>query len=140
MHLKPNNYKLYINEHFISNKIFIEKLYLKVIIDENIVIYDKTFPSKKIFDNNKSYNNDNPKLKEDFICYIKKEDFNEAKRDENGDCMVKIQFNHKNNNWKGGWYIDEGCLMEITQKEIDDEIKIMNQKLEEEERKKFFGF
>lgn len=137
-HVKPNNYKLYINENFIKNKRFKEKLKLKVIIDENIIIFDQIFPSKEIFDNNNS-DRQNSRLKEDFICLIKKEDFNESKKDENGDCKVKIQFNQNDNFWKGGWFIDGGCLREISQKEMDDELEKINKKLEEEERKKIFG-
>ena len=37
-HVKPNNYKLYLNENFINNyNRFIERVTLKVIIDENII-------------------------------------------------------------------------------------------------------
>ena len=136
-HVKPNNYKLYINETFINNKRFIEKVFLKVIIDENIIIYNKKFPDQSIFDNNNSDRN-NPRLNEDFICYIKKEDFINAKKDENGDCKIRIQFNHADHFWKGGWIIDGGSLKELIQKEKDNEIKTTNKKLEEEERKKIF--
>ena len=138
-HVKQNNYKLYINETFIKSKKFIERVILKVIIDENIIIYEQKFPSKTIFDNN-SYEREKSKLNEDLICYIKKEDFNMAKKDEKGDYIVKIEFNHGNDGlWKEGWFIDGGCLREITQKEIDNEMEIMNKKIEEEERKKLFG-
>ena len=137
-HVKPNNYKLYINEHFIKFKRFKEKVTLQVIIHENIVIYNKIFPDQQTFDNNNS-DRDNSRLNEDFICYIKKEDFENAIKDENGDCKIKIQFNQINNYWKGGWFIDGGCLREITQKEMDNEIEILNKKMEEEERKKIFS-
>ena len=137
-HVKPNNYKLYINEHFIKFKRFKEKVTLQVIINENIVIYNKIFPDQQTFDNNNS-DRDNSRLNEDFICYIKKEDFENAIKDENGDCKIKIQFNQINNYWKGGWFIDGGCLREITQKEMDNEIEILNKKMEEEERKKIFS-
>ena len=137
-HVKPNNYKLYLNEHFIKFKRFKEKVTLKVIIYENIVIYNKIFPDQQTFDNNNSDRN-NSRLNEDFICYIKKEDFENAQKDENGDCTIRIQFNQINNYWKGGWFIDGGCLKEITQKEMDNEIEILNKKMEEEERKKIFS-
>ena len=42
--------------------------------------------------------------------------------------------------WKGGWFIDGGNLKEITQKEMDDEIELINKKEEEKERKKYFGY
>ena len=137
-HVKPNNYKLYINETFIRNKRFIEKIFLKVIIDENIIIYNQKFPNQSIFGNNNNDRN-NARLNEDFICYIKKEDFENAKKDENGDCKIRIEFNQVNLFWKGGWFIDGGSLKEITQKEMDNEIEIMNKNMEEEERKKYFG-
>ena len=136
-HIKPNNYKLYLNETFIRLKRFKEKVFLKVIIHDDIVIYDKKFPDEQTFNNNNS-DRDNSRLKEDFICYIKKEDFEKAKKDENGDCIIRIQFNQINNYWKGGWFIDGGCLKEITQKEMDNEMEILNKKMEEEERKKIF--
>lgn len=79
-------------------------------------------------------------LNEDFICHIKKEDFDKAKKDDNGDCKIKIQFNHLDDYWKGGWFIDGGNLKEITQKEMDDEIELINKKKEEKERKKYFGY
>ena len=135
-HVKPNNYKLYINENFLKSKRFREKMKLNVIIDENIIIYDKIFPNDTIFDNNSS-EREHARLNEDYICLIKKEDFNGAKKDINGDCVVNIAFTHTNMFWKGGWFIDGGSLREITQKEMDEEIEIMNKKLEEEERKKY---
>ena len=138
LHVTPNNYKLYINEAFIRNKRFKEKVTLKVTINNDIIIYEEKFPSQKVFD----YNNceqGNYRLNEDFICYIKKEDFNEAEKDENGDCIVKITFFHTDNFWKGGWLIDGGCLREISQKQLDDEMAILNKKKEEEETKKYFG-
>lgn len=139
-HVKPNNYKLYLNENFISNyNQFKEKVMLKVIIDENIIIYEKRFPDKDTFNKN-SNKKENAILNEDFICHIKKEDFDKAKKDDNGDCKIKIQFNHLDNFWKGGWFIDWGNLKEITQKEMDDEIELINKKKEEKERKKYFGY
>ena len=52
--------------------------------------------------------------------------------------MITIQFEQINLYWKGGWFIDGGSLQEITQKQMDDEICIMNKKKEEEERKRIF--
>lgn len=143
LHVKPGNYKLYINEHFISQKNFIEKVKLSVIINEgreNKVLFDEKFPTREIYNkNSSSRNSNNARLNEDFVCYIKKEDFDRIEKDENGDCAIKIQFFHTDNLWKGGWYIDGGILKEITQKEIDEEMKKIIQKQEEEERKKIFG-
>ena len=129
-HVKPNNYKLYLNEHFIKNRNFKNRVVLRVIIDENLVIYQNKFPDQLIFDNNCGEEKQS-KLKEDFICYIKKEDFNKGKKDENEEYIIKIEFNHENDSfWKGGWFIDGGCLREITQKEMDDEIAIINKNKE----------
>jgi len=121
-HVTPNNYKLYINEHFLKPKGFKEKVTLKVIIGNDCVIYNKIFPPQVIYDNNSSENVD-IHLKEDYICIIKKEEFEKVTLDENGDCSIKVEFRNRDDFWKGGWYIDGGCLREISQKEIDDEIK-----------------
>lgn len=131
-HVKPNNYKLYINENFIRRNNLKERFKLKVIIDENIVLYEKNFPDQKTFDNN-SNEMGNERLKEDFICCIRKEDFHNAKKDENNEYKVKVIIDHNDDFWKDGWFIDGGCLREITQKEMDDEIAII--KKNEEERK-----
>ena len=142
LHVKPGNYKLYINEHFSTHRSFIEQVTLKVIINEgkeNKVLFDEKFPSREIYNNNSSNNSSNSRLKEDFICYIKMEDFDGIEEDENGDCIVKIQFFHTNDFWKGGWYIDGGILKEVTQKEIDEEMDKIKKKQEEEERRKIFG-
>ena len=73
--------------------------------------------------------------KEDFICYIKKEDFNDVQKDQNGDCLVKVEFFHNNNFWKSGWFIDGGCLVETEQDEID-KLKEKEEKEEEKEEEK----
>ena len=82
-------------------------------------------------------------LKEDFVCFIKKEDFDSIKKenklDVNGNCNVNIIFFHADDFWKDGWIIDGGSLKEITQKEMDQEIEEMNKKKEEEEIKKILG-
>ena len=81
-------------------------------------------------------------MKEDFICYIKKEDFNDIEKDKNGDCLVKVEFWHLDNFWKGGWFIDGGSLVEISQKDLEKEEKINEEKknnlrrFEEKEDKK----
>ena len=140
LHVKPGNYKLYVNETFNIDKNFEEKVKLKVTIGGNKVIYEVIFPSQQIFDNN-SNTRQNSCLNEDFICYIKKEDFDDVQKDENGDCKVRVDFNHTDDFWKGGWFIDGGCLKEITQKEMDEEIEKINKKKKvEEKKKKFKGY
>ena len=130
-HIKPNYYKLYINEKFEKNGYFKEGLFLKVIINENNVVYYKKFPSQQIYHSN---SNNNKILEEDFICFIIKEDFENAIKEEN--CSVQIWFSEAHSfEWKRGWYIDGGSLKEITKKEMDNEIEIINKKLEEEEKK-----
>ena len=95
-----------------------------------------------MYNNNKSTKKDS-KLKEDFICFVKREDFDsiisEQKLDENGDCKVKVTFWHADDFWKDGWYIDGGCLRVIDQKEMEKEIEEMNKKKEEEENNKLFN-
>ena len=139
-HVKPNNYKLFINEHFSKKKNFKKRVSLKVYIEDKIIYEEKKFPSKELFNNNSGVK-ENLRLNEDFICFIKKEDFesiiNEKKLDING--KVKVEFFHADDYWKDGWYIDGGCLKEITQKEMDKEIEEMNKRKEENEKKKLFG-
>ena len=91
------------------------------------LVYESIFPSDKIHQKNSGQKN-NCKLKEDYICYIAKEDFNDVQKDQNGDCLVKVEFSHRDLNWKSGWFIDGGCLVETTQEEID--------KLKEKEEEK----
>ena len=127
-HVNPkNNYKLYVNEFFVIHKNFKNELKIKVILGENKVVYESIFPSDKIHQKNSGQKN-NCKLKEDYICYITKEDFNDVQKDQNGDCLVKVEFSHRDLNWKSGWFIDGGCLVETTQEEID--------KLKEKEEEK----
>ena len=131
-HVNPNNnYKLYINEYFVQNKYIQNVLKLKVILGENKIVYHELFPSSTMYQGN-SGPKKNRKLKEDFICYIKKEEFNDVQKDQNGDCLVKIEFSHNNLFWKSGWFIDGGCLVETEQAEID-KLK------EKEEEMKFNG-
>ena len=132
-HVNPkNNYKLYINEFFVMNKRFQNSLKLKVILGESKIVYESIFPSDKMYKENSGPKN-NCKLKEDYICYIKKEDFNGVEKDQNGDCLVKVEFFHNNDFWKSGWFIDGGCLVETEQEEID-KLKEKEEEKEEEEK------
>ena len=131
-HVNPNNnYKLYINQYFVQDEYIQNVLKLKVILGENKIVYHELFPSATMYQGN-SGPKKNRKLKEDFICYIKKEEFNDVQKDQNGDCLVKIEFFHNDNYWKSGWFIDGGCLVETEQAEID-KLK------EKEEEMKFNG-
>jgi hypothetical protein len=55
-----------------------------------------------------------------------------VQKDQNGDCLVKVEFSHRDLNWKSGWFIDGGCLVETTQEEIDK----LKEKEEEKEKEK----
>ena len=136
-HVKPNNYKFCLNEHFTDNEHIIERINLKVTINDDIIVYEKNFPNADIYNNNCDHHNKT--LKEDFICYVKEEDFEKAKKDENGDCKVTIIMRNIDWYWKDGWYIDGGCLIEIEKERMEQEIKNMEQKKEKEEREKYFG-
>ena len=115
---------------------------LNIILGENKIIYQEKFPSAKIFAQN-SGPKENVQLKEDFICYIKKEDFENVPKVENGDCIVKIEFSHCDNFWKSGWFIDGGSLVEISKEQLEKEEKKAEKKadninlrrLEEEDKK-----
>ena len=125
-HVNPdNNYKFYLNEYFIKRKRFDNKLTLTIKLGENKVVYHETFPSAQIYAQN-SGPKDNAHLKEDFICYIKKKDFNDVEKDQNGDCVVKIEFYHVDLRWKSGWFIDGGSLVEITEEQLEKEEKKIN--------------
>ena len=144
-HVSPNNYyKFYINEYFSNQRRFENKLQLTIKLGDNKIIYQEKFPSAQIYAHN-SGPKANARLKEDFICYIKKEDFNDVPKDENGDCQVKIEFFHVDQLWKGGWFIDGGSLVEINKEQLEKEEKINEEKnsnhinlrrFEEEEDKK----
>ena len=140
-HVKPNNYKLFLNETFVKGLGFIKRVTIKVLIEDKI-IYEQKFPSKEMYNNNKSTKKDS-KLKEDFICLVKRDDFdsiiNEKKLDDNGECKVNVTFWHADDFWKDGWYIDGGCLRVIGQKEMEKEIEEMNKKREEEEKNKLLN-
>ena len=132
-HVNPNNnYKLYINEFFLSNRQFENRLKLTIELGENKKIYEKDFPSSEIYNKNKG-SRDNAELKEDYIYYIKKEDFNDVEKDQNGDCLVGVKFLHKDLFWKSGWYIDGGSLVEISDEEIKKEIEKEKEKEDEKE-------
>ena len=123
-HVSPNNnYKLYINEYFNNRRPFQNRLTLKVTIGDNKIIYKENFPSSEMLSHN-SGPKDKAHLNEDFICYIKKEDFNDIEKDKNGDCLVKIEFMHNDLLWKSGWYIDGGSLVEISQEQLEKETKM----------------
>ena len=127
-HVNPNNnYKLYINEYFLKNRAFENSLQLTIKLGVGKIIYQNNFPSKEIFMRNCGPK-ENMNLKEDFICNIKKEDFNDVEKDLNGDCLVNVEFYHKNNYWKSGWCIDGGSLVELSQKELEKEEKINEEK------------
>lgn len=123
-HVSPNNnYKLFINEYFNNRRSLENKLILTIKLGENKIIYKENFPSLEIIRNN-SGPKEKAHLNEDFICYIRKEDFNDVERDKNGDCVVKIEFLHVNLMWKSGWFIDGGSLLEISQEQLEKETKI----------------
>ena len=121
-HVTPNNYKVYLNEFFFAGKRFINKLNLNIKIGKNKNIFKADFPSNEIFNNNNGPK-ENAELNQDFICYIKKEDFDGVEKDINGDCVVEISFSHKDLFWKGGWYIDGASLVEISQSDLEKETK-----------------
>ena len=131
-HVKPNNYKVFINEFFVSHKRFINKLDLTIKLGQNKEIYKTDFPSNQIFKANNG-SKDNARLNEDFICYIKKEDFDNVEKDINDDCIVEIKFFAKDNFWKGGWFFDGGSLTEISKKDLEREEEIKKKNEEEKQ-------
>ena len=103
-HVKPGNYKLFLNQCFENDKIK-GTMNFKVFVGEKLVHEDGAFPNDEMV---KARN-----LAEVYIKDIRREDFDMNKLDKNGDQEVRLEFNGNNQNaWKNGWLIDGGRLLE----------------------------
>ena len=77
------------------------------------------FPNDEIYNaNNSSSNHRNKKLKEDFICNINENDFDVKEKIDEEKFVVEVSFMHRELYWKGGWYIDGGCLRKMDEEDI----------------------
>ena len=103
-HVKPGNYKLYINEGFTNNSYIIEQTIIKVYIGEKVVYSNDYFPNS----------GENQILAEHFICDIILEDFDLDKLDDNGDAVINVEVRDKStSNRKYGWIFDGYRLLEV---------------------------
>ena len=104
-HVKPGNYKLYLNQCF-ENKDIKGVISFKVFFGKKQIFEDKNFPT----DDMVNYD----KLSEYYIRDIRKEDFDMRKLDKNGDAIIRLEF-HGNNQiyMKKGWTFDGARLLEI---------------------------
>ena len=115
-HIKAGNYQLYINEHF-DNESIKKQLKICVKIGNKEIYKNNNFPNEEIYNaNNSYYNSRGKKLKEDFICNINENDF-DIKDNLEEEFVVEVSFMHKELFWKGGWFIDGGCLRKLDKEE-----------------------
>ena len=103
LHVKPGNYKLYINQSF-ENPAIKEQMTIRVFVGTRQVFEDKKYPNDNMVQNKE--------LTESYVCSIKKTDFEMDKLDANGDAVVRVEFNGNNNSWKKGWTLDGARLEE----------------------------
>ena len=106
-HVKPGNYKLFINQIFLDSNIK-EKMIIIVLLGDKSIYKDDNYPSESIMKN--EFIND---LKESFICNIEEKDFKDVNLDARGDAVVNLIFQGKNNNIKKKWVIDGARLLEV---------------------------
>lgn len=102
-HVKPGNYQLFINQGF-ENKNINDELSLKVMVGDKEVFKKDQYPDEQMAKNKN--------LKEYYICDIKQDAFDLSKADPNGDFVVKVVFGKRSDNWKSGWVIDGGRLVQ----------------------------
>ena len=103
-HVKPGNYKLFINQSF-ENVQLRDQMKLRVLIGDKEIFNTPNFPTAEMV---KSRN-----LTESLICDIKRQDFDMNKLDRNGDAIVKVCISGKDDKtWKKGWVFDGLRLLE----------------------------
>ena len=96
-HVKPGNYKLFINQMF-DNAQIKDQMTMRVFVGTRQIFEDKHFPNAQMAENKN--------MTESYICSIKKTDFEMDKLDVNGDAVVRVEFSGNNNSWKKGWTLD----------------------------------
>ena len=101
-HVKPGNYKLYINHGF-EGQGLLNKLNLKVFVGDKEVYVLNDYPNQEMIGLKP--------LTETYICDILSNQFDTSKLDQNGDAVVKVCFAGKEGSWKKGWLIDGARLL-----------------------------
>ena len=102
-HVRPVNYKLYINQSF-ENLQIKGQMKIRVFAQEKEVFSTTDFPNAEMVKHKN--------LTEFYICDIKSSDFDLSRLDNNGDAVVRIEFSGNNNSWKKGWTFDGARLVE----------------------------
>ena len=102
-HVKPGNYKLFLNQCF-ENKEIKGQMTFRVFVGENKILEDTQFPNEDMIKV--------VKLSEYYIRDIRQEDFDMSKLDPNGDAVIRIEFSGNNQGWKKGWMLDGARLLE----------------------------
>ena len=102
-HVKPGNYQLFFNQAFESAQIR-GQMKLKVLVTGKEVFNSASFPNEEMIKSRR--------LTEQYICQIKREDFDYNKLDNNGDGVVNVEIEGNNNSWKKGWTFDGFRLLE----------------------------
>ena len=102
-HVKPVNYRLFINQSF-ENPQIKGQMTVRVFVQDREVYSNKDFPNAEMVKNRN--------LAECYLCDIKSSDFDLSRLDNNGDAVVRVEFNGNNNTWKKGWTLDAARLVE----------------------------
>ena len=102
-HVKPGNYKLFLNQCFEGQSIR-GQMTFRVFVCDRLIFEDKNFPNDQMVKVDR--------LSECYIRDIRREDFDMSKLDQNGDAVVRVEFGGNNNGWKRGWTFDGAKLLE----------------------------
>jgi len=102
-HVKPGNYKLFLNQCFEGNSIK-GQMTFRVFVCDRMILEDKNFPNDEMVKVDR--------LSECYIRDIRREDFDMSRLDQNGDAVIRVEFSGNNNGWKKGWTIDGAKLLE----------------------------
>ena len=103
-HVKPGNYKLFLNQSFENDNIR-GSMNLKIFVGDKLIYEDDLFPNDELV--RARY------LTEVYIKDIKDYNFDMNKLDKNGEQEVRLEFKGNNqNSWRNGWLIDGARLIE----------------------------
>jgi len=103
-HVKPGNYKLFINQCFEDTSLK-GQMKFKIFVTDREIFSDDHFPNDQMVNNRR--------LSELYVRDIRREDFDMSKLDKNGDGLIIVHFEgHEDKIWKKGWIIDGGRLLE----------------------------
>ena len=75
----------------------------RIFVTDKEIFTDNQFPNDQMLQSKQ--------LSEFYIRDIRFEDFDMSKLDQNGDGVIRIEFNGNDNSWKKGWVIDGARLL-----------------------------